>query len=86
MIDQNDLKIHEEIMKISRLSACNFVTRLTPLLVFFHYFSRTLNLKNTYFANIFWCPPPFYVNSEKTSKEGTNEAKVKVKNKEFSFK
>ena len=39
-----------------------------------------------YSANIFWWLPPFYVNCEKTSKERTNETKVKVTNKEFSFK
>ena len=47
---------------------------------------RTFNLRNTYSANMFWWLPPFDVNCEKTSKEWTNETKVKVASKEFSFK
>ena len=85
MIDQNGLKIQEEIMKCSFLENFeafslqlyyqhNSVTGLVPLFFVL-----------AYSANIWWLLS-FYVNCEKTSKERSNETKVKVTKKEFSLK
>ena len=85
MIDQNGLKIQEEIMKCSFLE--NF--EAFSLQLYYQHNSVTgivpLFFVLAYSANIWWLPS-FYVNCEKTSKERSNETKVKVTKKEFSLK
>ena len=90
MIDQTGLKRHQEIMKCSFLENWGFRTATLLLAELLYWCSsiifRTFNLKNTYSANIFGGYLHFMLIAKKPLKNGTNEKKLKVTNKEFSFK